>query len=84
MLERGGVDWSKSRFLPAHTQVDGYRIAKAQWLKLGGEKALGPFLPLAHQIAGRVGVDVRVLTDREWITVMNHLGKLIRARKAVV
>lgn len=79
MLSRdGGVDWAKSRFLPPHTQVYGYRIASAQWKKLGETRGL---VQAAHAIAGRPGNFSRMLTDEEWIVVMNELGKRVRARK---
>jgi hypothetical protein len=82
LAREGGVDWSPSRFQPEYTQVDGYRIAKAQWHNLGGEKAMGQFPTISRQVAGRGANDLGILDSREWIIVMNHFGKLIREQKA--
>ena len=78
ILAREGVDWTVSNFVPPHKRLDGYRIGYAQWAKLGGGKG---FIQAAHQIAGRERDFSRMLTDQEWITVMNELGKRIRAAK---
>lgn len=78
----GGVDWSLSRFMPSYTQVDGYRIASAQWRILGSNDALEKFWPAAQCIAGKPST--AMLDDRDWIVVMNELGKRIRAAKAGV
>jgi hypothetical protein len=75
MLQRdGGVDWRADRFRSAYTQVDGYRIAKAQWKKLGKP---GDVLRFAVEMTDH-GFDA--LEDRSWIPVMNELGGCIRAQ----
>lgn len=70
----GGVDWSPSRFMPEHTKADGYRIARAQWRKLGETTdVMGFALPA-------VGKPRTGMMDRsDWVIVMNLLGKRIRA-----
>lgn len=76
MLARdGGVDWSKSRFMSLHTQTDGYRIAAAQWRRLGNH---GDLMAFARR---HVSKDMTVaLDDRDWIAVMNELGQQVRAK----
>lgn len=75
MLHReGAVDWGKSRFLPEYTQIDGYRIAKAQWKKLG-EK--GDVTRFAMEAAGK---GIVALDNKDWITVMNLLGTRVRGQ----
>jgi hypothetical protein len=78
IAREGKVDWSPSRFMPPHTQIDGYRIAAAQW-RLLGER--GDLMAFARQKTGKspaVAID-----DGDWILVMNDLGKRVRALKAV-
>lgn len=78
IAREGGVDWKFGMTVPLHKRAFGYRIASAQWKLLGETER---FLQSAHAIAGR---DMsRMLTDAEWIAVMNELGTRIRARKAV-
>lgn len=84
----GGVDWSKSRFLPDWTQANGYRIARAQLLKLVELNGLfitaGFMVDETHAVLekwllanGFAPPDL--MTDRQWIDAMNKLGVLIRA-----
>lgn len=74
----GKVDWRKDRFMPAYTQMDGYRIAKAQWKILG---EAGDPMRFAIRVTGK---SFAALDDGDWIPVMNLLGTRIRERKAVV
>lgn len=78
MLARdGGVDWGRSQFMPPYTQVDGFRIAHAQWKTLRTLDAETPdFNQAVRQIAG--GPPSTNFTDQEWIMVMNELGKRVR------
>ena len=73
----GGVDWSKSKKLPDWTQVNGYRIARAQHAKL---IALKPDMRSGFENwLGENGfVSAKLMTDRSWIAAMNKLGALIR------
>lgn len=78
-LERdGGVDWSKDRFLPDWTQVNGYRIARAQHAKLCLLKA-GTAQPLSQWLGLAGFASPALMTDSSWISAMNKLGALIRA-----
>lgn len=83
-LERdGGVDWSKDRSLPDWTQVNGYRIARAQFRKL---VALG-FVErpdtedwlLEGWLIKNGYANAALMTDRSWIDAMNKMGAMIRA-----
>jgi hypothetical protein len=78
MTREASVDWKPSRFMPAHTQVDGYRVAKAQW-KLLGEA--GDVMHFALETVGKPRT--AALDHRDWIIVMNLLGKRVRALRAV-
>lgn len=73
LAREGGVDWSKNRFSPPEFDKDGHRIAAAQWRKLYGNS--GGFWGYVFRLLGR---DDHVVTDKDWITVMNALGKRIR------
>jgi hypothetical protein len=80
MLTRAGVNWKTGPSVPPHRRTYGYRIAAAQWAKLG---ETGGLMQEAHAIAGRPRDFSRMLTDEEWIVVMNALGKRVRAMKGV-
>lgn len=75
ITREGKVDWRIGATVAPHKRAFGYRIARAQWALL---EETGHFLRFAHAIAGR---DLsRMLTDDEWIVVMNELGRRIRAK----
>lgn len=77
IAREGKVDWSPSRFMPPHIQVDGYRIAAAQWRRLGNQ---GDLMAFARRQVGKAMPEA--LDDGDWIVVMNELGKRVRALKA--
>jgi hypothetical protein len=84
MARAGGVDWNVSRFLPAWTQVDGYRIAAAQFRRLQDlDPTFSEFAELQHFVFREIDPDFKIgsATDRDWQLVMNALGA--RIRKAV-
>ncbi len=78
LAREGGVDWTIKNLTPAFTHTDGYRIANAQWRKLGGTPT--DFWPVVTDL-----IDYNVLhrdfTSQQWIEVMNGLGNRIRAAK---
>ena len=74
----GGVDWSKDRFLPDWTQANGYRIARAQHVKLCRIEA-GTAQPLSQWLDLAGFISPALMTDSSWIAAMNKLGALIRA-----
>lgn len=79
MARDGGVDWSQSRIDPPWRSKNGARIASAQWNRLTEDqrKEHGSFWRF---IAGHVDPANRQNpTVAEWISVMNALGKQIRA-----
>jgi len=82
-IERdGGVDWTQDTTLPPIYQMDGYRIASAQWLKLTGEPRIAAaFWSAVTVVIGRTPEPYSPPTDREWIEVMNDFGNRLRARK---
>lgn len=84
MQREARVDWHVDKLMPDFAKADGYKIARAQFLMLvGGAQATirGAFW---QTVVGIVGVQVegRELTSREWILVMNELGRRLRERKA--
>lgn len=74
------VDWRADRFMPKYTQVDGYRIAIAQWNILWTSST--GFWPAVTDLVDEDELH-RTLTDSQWITVMNALGKLVRQAKGI-
>ena len=81
LAREGGVDWSVDKSAEEWSQLHGYRIAKAQGRLLGSiyvvpqecAKVLNAKPPYAgHHL-------MACMTSSKWITVMNALGKRIRA-----
>lgn len=74
----GGVEWSDAEITSDYARADGFKIAWAQWRKLGGNvnaNSVGAFHATVKELAG-VTVD---RCDRDgWILVMNALGRRIR------
>jgi phage gp16-like protein len=78
----GGVDWSDAEIMSDYARADGFKIAWAQWLKLGGNAnaySVGEFHALVLRLTDTT---VELCDRRDWQTVMNELGKRIRGRKA--
>ncbi|MGR9345867.1 gp16 family protein [Rhizobium leguminosarum] len=78
----GGVDWSDAEIVPSHARAEGFKVAWAQWLKLGGNAhahSVGEFHALVLQLTDAT---VELCDQRDWQAVMNELGKRIRSRKA--
>ncbi|MGO7903630.1 gp16 family protein [Rhizobium leguminosarum] len=78
----GGVDWSDTEIMSDYARADGFKIAWAQWLKLGGNanaNSVGAFHALVLQLTDTT---VELCDRRDWQAVMNELGKRIRGQKA--
>lgn len=78
MARDGNVDWSIGPTTLGHRRQNGYKIALAQWVKLPvnhPEKACNDFIVYAR---GH-GIDPATCQERDWIPVMNALGKHVRA-----
>lgn len=77
----GGVDWSEQLFDPPYASTPGFKIAWAQWRKLGnndGAASTNAFWDAVQDILGR-SIDFETEpTDAQWITVMNALGRRVR------
>ncbi len=77
-LGREGVDWSNTRNKPDWMQVDGYRIAVAQWWKLYRDED-SAYQGFSVFVREHTGMDYQAITgNRDWIPVMNALGQKIR------
>ncbi|MGO7686594.1 gp16 family protein [Rhizobium ruizarguesonis] len=77
----GGVDWSDTEIMSDYARADGFKIAWAQWLTLGGNanaNSVGAFHALVLQLTDTT---VELCDRRDWQAVMNELGKRIRGRK---
>ncbi|SOC46622.1 uncharacterized protein DUF1018 [Rhizobium subbaraonis] len=75
------VDWSNDRTGTPWANLDAFKIASAQWAILCPNGA-SDFWPVVTDLIDRDETH-RNLTSAEWITVMNELGKRVRAaRKA--
>ncbi|PZR89661.1 MAG: GemA protein [Stutzerimonas stutzeri] len=81
MAERAGVDWSSGALTPAYAAADGFKIAWAQWIMLGGEvhaTSVQAFWAEVESLSGETGKDI---SRAGWIKVMNGLGYRVRALK---
>jgi hypothetical protein len=75
----GGVDWSKSRYLPVWTQANGYRIARAQHQRLIGLAQVSPLQSLDSWLCDQRYEKSSEMRHDTWISAMNKMGVLIRA-----
>lgn len=79
----GGVDWSTHEFDPPYACSNGFKIAWAQWLKLGHDvhaTSTHQFWDEIGSILGHSSFFETGPTAAEWVKVMNHFGGLIRAK----
>lgn len=82
LTREGGVDWSEHQFDPPYALTPGFKIAWAQWRKLGGTVHANSTHQFWKAVADTIGRDIDFETeptDKQWITVMNAFGKRIRA-----
>ncbi len=81
MARDGGVDWSIGNDFYPFERVDGYKIASAQCWKLRNAKLEDrSFLQVVHAISPNLVV--HEARNRDWVPVMNALGKRVRAIKS--
>lgn len=79
----GGVDWSKGQGMAPIHDMDGYRIARAQWVRLTGNAFIASaFWSAVAAIIKRMPSPAEPPSQDEWISVMNEFGRRLRARKA--
>ena len=82
MLARGGVDWSTQPSRPPEMRTEGYRIAWAQWRALRPDADPQTLVTsFVVRCAALVGLPWTEFEKRHWWTVMNALGRELRARK---
>jgi hypothetical protein len=81
MAREARVDWSSDEFTADWAKTSGYKIASAQWFLVETNKP-NPTAPARtfSDIAGRPVA--ALLTEADWVPVMNELGKRIREKKA--
>lgn len=80
MAREGGVDWAITQFTPNIKQLSGYKIARAQFVKLHGE----PFDPQAFfqaviTVSDRAHGPAGLIKEEHWHSVMNAFGHHVRA-----
>ncbi|WP_429813610.1 gp16 family protein [Ensifer sp. B1-9] len=74
----GGVEWSDTEITSDYARADGFKIAWAQWRKLGGNvnaNSVGAFHATVRELTG---LSVERCDKDGWILVMNALGRRIR------
>ncbi|MDO5631114.1 MAG: regulatory protein GemA [Paracoccus sp. (in: a-proteobacteria)] len=74
MTARRGVNWHFNKYDPAFLRAPGYQIALAQFRLVGPEATSFNFW--AGEMSGK---PVEVMTGPDWVMVMNHLGRQVRA-----
>lgn len=82
MAREAGVDWSVDPLLPSFCRAPGYKISLAQWciLKELNNENVRQFWLAVYAILGG-NRKPEVVSGRDWMLVMNSLGKRIRAAK---
>lgn len=82
IAREGGVDWTVDNFTPPYAVSPGFKVAWAQWLRMGGEvhaNSTHEFWTAVHTASGENG---REISRSGWQRVMNEFGRKVRARKA--
>lgn len=83
MAREARVDWSDAPNFPPWRRMPGGKIALAQWAILSDagrvEWTMGAFEAFAEE---HVPKPVDLMTDRDWMPVMNALGEMVRKVKA--
>jgi hypothetical protein len=82
MTREGGVDWSDTAFMPDYARADGFKIAWAQWLRLGNDVHADSVQRFAASVRSTAGVSIGDCQGEHWQAVMNGLGFLVRAARA--
>jgi hypothetical protein len=78
IAREGGVDWTDRQIMPDHARAEGFKIAWAQWLKLGGNAHANSVHLFHNEVIAITGVAVPICDMRDWQSVMNVLGERIR------
>lgn len=79
IARQGGVDWSDSEIMPDYARADGFKVAWAQWLKLGGNPHANSVREFHQLVLQFTDTAVAVCDTKDWQLVMNELGRRIRA-----
>ncbi|TAU06587.1 regulatory protein GemA [Rhizobium ruizarguesonis] len=74
----GDVDWSDTEIMSDYARADGFKIAWAQWLKLGGNAHASSVREFHALVLQLTDTTVELCDRRDWQTVMNALGARIR------
>jgi len=80
LAREGGVDWTQYKFDPLFKQMNGFRIALAQFVRMHPEMQMGAvytaFTGEARAISGKA--PHFMATEADWQPVMNAFGQRIR------
>ena len=91
MAREAGVDWSVSQLRHDYKNHHGYQISNAQWNKLHGhdadiDRAFVKMCVDILKVSGSHGFNadriLNCISDNQWQSIMNDLGKRIREKKA--
>ncbi|WP_457587311.1 gp16 family protein [Ensifer canadensis] len=77
----GGVEWSDAEIDADYARADGFKIAWAQWLKLGGNPHAHSVSIFRSTVKDLTGLPVEHCDKSCWIIVMNAFGDRIRRTK---
>lgn len=83
VAREGGVDWSVAPYDPEYARAPGFKIAWAQWLRLGGNPHANSVRQFRQEATALAGVPFEDISDAGWRVVMNAFGERIRTAKKV-
>lgn len=75
------VDWSDTDIMPDYARAEGFKIAWAQWRKLGGNTNANSVAAFHAEVRAATNASIDRCDNGGWIKVMNALGRRIRAAK---
>ena len=87
IAREASVDWTVGEWDPPYTTTLGFKVAWAQWLKLGNDTSPHSVRQFWSTVADILGIaDLPALLEHgpdrpQWVKVMNALGEKVRALK---
>lgn len=78
VAREGGVDWRQGNHLPDWLRSDGAKIALAQWQRLAAAGLEPLSIRVFRDLVASLVKPVDLMSDRDWIPVMNALGERVR------
>lgn len=78
-----GVEWVDTAIMPDYARADGFKVAWAQWRRLGGNVHAESVRRFGEKVRLLTGAPIAACGPKDWQKVMNDLGRDIRAGKGV-